>query len=193
MGWCKIIEEQRWPQKLAFVDVDTLVVRRIDKYFENFRLDIIYTYKTNEDENLKWPINSGVILVNNGRLALEFFEEWKCNTFLILNSAEGVRLRQRHYWGGEDQAAMGYFIGTDVKKYSETICTHGILFKGVPCEELNETRCVPITRKTHIIHYKGKWRPVLAGKGWNKKWRPQNKCQDLFNLWNNTLERWEGR
>ncbi len=192
-GWYKIISEQRWPEHLAFVDVDTLIVNPIDHYFDT-NADVIFTYKTNEDENLKWPINSGVILANNDdEQALEFLKEWSDDTFLVINAEENIRLKQRHSWGGEDQAAMGYFIGNDTKKYSGTIVTHNILFQGVPCEELNECRCVPITNKTHIIHYKGKWRPVLAGKGWDPKWRPQEKCQEMFNLWHDTLESWEQR
>ncbi len=193
-GWYKIIKEQRWPKNLAFIDVDTLVIKTIDHYFENSFADVLYTYKTNEDENLKWPINSGVILAKNGSLALKFFGAWKDRTFNILNGTENERLRHRHFWGGEDQAAMSGFLQTrDKELFSKIIVSDGILLQGVPCEELNECRCVPITVKTHIIHYKGKWRPVLAGQGWDPKWRPQNKCLAMFGLWNDTLESWEQR
>ena len=190
-GWCKIIEEQRWPEYLAFLDVDTLIVKRIDGYFKDLRPDIVYTYKTNEDENLRWPINSGVILVNNSNFILKFFKEWKNRTFNVLHLPENERLRHCHFWGGEDQAAMSGFLRTrDRELYSKTICYNGILLQGIPCEELNETRCVPITGKTHIIHYKGRWRPVLKGEGFTQH-RPKEKCQVMFNLWKNTLKKWD--
>jgi len=188
VGWCKIIEEQRWPENLVFLDADTLVVKKVDEYFK--RADIGYTYKTHEDENLKWPINSGVVLAKNNDISLKFFKDWRDKTLEILKSSHKKRIRLRHNWGGEDQASMGNILKTrDRKQYAEIIANGNILFQGYPCEELNETRCTPITDKTHIIHYKGRWRFVISNRKYSQ-WRPIEKCQGMYELWAQTLQRW---
>lgn len=188
-GWRKIIEEQPWPDNFVFLDIDTLVIQKVDSYFDS-NVDIIYTYKTNADENLRWPINSGVVLARNGLFARKFFRNWNNKTLEILNASPYNNELQRKIWGGEDQAAMAYCLGKI--NYDNVIVNNGILFKGIPCDELNETRCVPISEKTHIIHYKGKWRPVLAQKKFTGS-RPKEKCKVMFNLWMDKLKKWNER
>lgn len=196
VGWCKIMEEQRWPEHLVFLDIDTLVVKKVDKYFDKYftHADVGYTYKTYVDENLKWPINSGVVLVANNANSLRFFRRWRDKTIEILSDGYQVpakrRCHLRSLWGGEDQASMGSFLNTrDRKKYGELIVSENILFQGFPCEELNECRCVPIEDKTHIIHYKGKWRYVIPDGTWSQH-RPKEKCLRMYELWTGTLKNW---
>lgn len=188
-GWRKIIEEQTWPENFVFLDVDTFVIRKVNKYFKS-NADIIFTYKTNKDENLEWPINSGVVLTRNGLFARKFFANWNNKTLEILNASPYNNELQRKIWGGEDQAAMAHCIGRKV--FNNSIVNNGILFKGISCEELNEARCTPITEKTHIIHYKGKWRPVLIQKKFTGS-RPKVKCQVMYDLWMDALKKWEER
>lgn len=191
VGWCKIMEEQRWPENLVFLDIDTLIVKKVDKYFN--RVDIIFTYKTYVDENLRWPINSGVVLVKNSAASLKFFKNWRDKTLEILKSDSRQRTRLRSLWGGEDQASIGTILRTrDKEQYSQLVISDNVLFQGFPCEELNETRCVPITGKTHIIHYKGKWRFVISS-GKYSQWRPKEKCLQMYKLWTQTLEKWNKR
>jgi len=195
VGWCKIIEEQRWPEYLVFLDVDTLVVKKVDKYFDKYFgcKDIGFTFKTHEDENLNWPINSGVILVRNNDCSLKFFRCWRDRTLEILRGNKKQRSNFTRLWGGEDQAALGDILGTrNRKSYSEGVVSNCILFQGFPCEELNETRCVPITEKTHIIHYKGWWHQVLVSGEFSSA-RPQKKCAEMYKFWKQTLEEWNKR
>lgn len=189
--WCKILEEQTWLENVVFLDVDTLLVQKIDSYFSSCPNDIFYTFKTHEDENLNWPLNTGVILVKNSPVTLNFFRCWRDGTIALTSSSEKEKQKARNLWGGEDQAIFGRLLRTrDRKKFSELIVADGALLQGVPCEELNETRCVPIVGSTHIIHYKGRWRSVLAGEGFSE-WRSKEKCLIMYDLWMEKLREWK--
>lgn len=188
--WHKILTEQSLTDKVVFLDADTLILKKIDKYFDD-QIDVLYTYKTHENENLSWPLNTGVILLKNSFKAIEFFRIWKELTGKLLASSEKLKQQKRNSWGGEDQACLGEMLkNSDFSGFSKKIVYNGIIFQGVPCEELNETRCVPISEKTHIIHYKGRWRHVLKNKEFTD-WRPKEKCKVMYDLWFKNLSDWK--
>jgi len=58
------------------------------------------------------------------------------------------------------------------------------LFKGVNCIELNEIRCTSITNKTHIIHYKAGWHPILFKRSAFTVNRPKDLCLEMFSYYN---------
>jgi hypothetical protein len=167
--WCDVINRDIGNDPILFIDCDTIMVKPIDEYWD-LDFDIGYTKKTFEDENLKWPINTGVILVKNVEKGKKFFEFWKNETNKILADGK-LKYKASVGWGAADQAALG----ENIDKFED------IKFKAFRCCELNETRCVPIGEDLHIIHYKGLWHKVFSKETWSEA-RPKNKCEEMYNL-----------
>lgn len=166
--WASVFFDLRCSE-MAFVDCDALVVRPVDKFFAR-QFDVAYTYKTDADENLRWPINGGVILCRGTAAAATFWREYdrRVLDYLRDDAAADAAIKA---CGAIDQAAM-----------QETIATRrDIAFRGFTCADLNECRCVK-PGKAHIIHYKGSWHGVLRTGRYNES-RPDNKCRELYELW----------
>lgn len=187
--WSDVLAENPQIDNAVCLDTDMLVIKPVEDLFER-DFDISFCYKTDESENLNWPINGGLVLVKNSEQAIKFLKEWKDKTFAFKDVDEKTRKRKTRIWGGDDQITLGEMLGTrDKKQYGKPIMYKGTKLLGTPCEYVNEMRCVPISEKTHIIHYKGRWRPVLATNEFTQ-YRPREKCLHLFKLWKSTLERW---
>jgi hypothetical protein len=166
---------------LCFIDCDTLIVRPIDKFLTD-DFDLIFTWK---DE--PFPLNTGVVIVRDGRTGEAFFNEWAARTERIvadpaaLSFACGVS-------GGADQHSFRELMGfTNYDgRFRRKVAGRDFVFKGVPCQFLNETNSVPITEDTHIIHYKGGWQPIiLRGQDFSES-RPEHQGREMYDLWMNT-------
>ncbi len=160
---------------IAMLDCDALPFRPLGPVMEG-EWDVVFTWK---DE--PFPINTGVMLFRSGRIARVVLGEMASRVERIiarqdlLNTALGSS-------GAADQHALREMIGwvhydRDIVR---TIDGHEIVFRGVPCRELNETNCRPITDDLRIIHYKTGWHPILLeGKPWTAN-RPQDRCREMY-------------
>lgn len=72
-------------EKQVFIDADMVLLKKIDHFFDD-SFDIGYTYKTEKDEVLWKPLNTGVILINNTEKAREFMTFWTEETNKMLDS-----------------------------------------------------------------------------------------------------------
>lgn len=166
-------------KRQVFVDCDMLVYQKVDKFFTD-DFDIAYTYKTEEEEVIKKPINSGVVLVNNSKLAREFFMKWRddTNKFIYTNP------QYVGEWGAWDQHVFGAFIGRRlIAEYSDVINCGGVRLKGYPCKNLNVITCAETNKDMYIIHYKGMWRNVLTAGVWKNSGKDELSCTPMYRLW----------
>jgi len=164
-----------------FLDVDTIVLRNPERFFAA-DFDIGFTYKDTEVQGFHWPLNSGVVLAKLNSRARGFLGIWRDRTDeLIADSGKAAALRK--LWGGEDQSSLGSMLGTRLREdYAAGLNVCGARLQGFRCSYLNEVSCAPITDALHIIHYKGKWRDVLAKRQWRPS-RPKEKCLEMYELW----------
>jgi hypothetical protein len=143
---------------LCFLDVDTLVIKRIQHFFDK-DFDIAFTYK---DE--QFSLNTGVMLCKGNKYP-HFFKLWENETLKIINNPELFEKANspEYPYGASDQMSLFEMLQykSDQRDYIFAIDGQNILFKGIPCEVLNETNSREIADTTHIIHYKGGWQPIL--------------------------------
>ena len=166
-----------------------MVLQPIDKFFDD-DYDVGYTYKSEEDEGIKWLLNTGIILVNNRHKALDYFLRWKEQTIRILADKK-LNDAAVKGWGAADQGALGIDLGIKKSDDCDKIIKVGeTLFKGFTCKELNETRCVTITGNLHVIHYKGSWHNVLLNSAYRGS-RSKEKCEVMFDLWQDYLKKFD--
>ena len=159
---------QNYPHRyLCFLDVDTLVIKNIQHFFDQ-DFDIAYTYKRDQ-----FPLNTGVMLCKGEKYPI-FFKLWEKMTIKIINNSElfGKANSPQHPYGGSDQMSLFEMLQykSGQRNYNLMIDDQNIIFKGIPCEVLNETSSREITETTHIIHYKGGWQPILLeGRNFTKR------------------------
>jgi hypothetical protein len=172
------------------LDVDTLVVQNMAPIFDR-DFDIMLTYKTDEDEGLKWPINTGVVAYK-GNVSV-FVREWQRRTINIIDNPSLLESAVLS-WGAADQAALGTMVRC---KHGQTTfdnrTVEGFDVAGIPCSVMNETRCVPASNKeAMILHYKGSWHKVFQNDSFRHD-RPQSKCYYMYSLWKSMLRRFDER
>lgn len=164
---------------IALLDCDTLVVRPFhDQLGPSW--DVVYTWK---DE--VFPINTGVMMVREGRLGVTLFTEMLARVERMVRDASQLAVATGAS-GAADQHALREIVGfcNYEKDVVRTVAGRELVFRGVPCRRLNETNCRPITDDLAIVHYKTGWHPILfEGKGWTTN-RPQERCRPMFDLWN---------
>ncbi|MBL7131191.1 MAG: hypothetical protein ISS45_07305 [Candidatus Omnitrophica bacterium] len=169
---------------ICFLDVDTLVIKNIGHFFEK-DFDIVFTYKDDQ-----FPLNTGVMLCKSDKYPL-FFQRWEEDTFKIITSPDlNKKANSPEYpYGGADQMSFYEMLRYNSNQTEYFISTNGqkLLLKGLPCEILNETGSKPITKSTHIIHYKGGWQPILIdGKNFSKI-RNKNESWEMYILYLKTF------
>ena len=62
-----------------------------------------------------------------------------------------------------------------------------VRLRGVPCAVLNETNSCPITERTHIVHYKGGWQPILLDGRRFTKHRRREACEEMYGVYLSTF------
>jgi len=147
---------------LCLLDSDTLVLKDIAKFFEK-DFDVLFTEKHKEII----PLNTGVMLIKNSEKVLLFFRFWRQKTSDILedkDEREKANNTKDYPYGGADQMSLYQILEykRNINRYIKSIQNEKLTFQAMPCYILNETRSCPITKDTHIIHYKAGWRPILA-------------------------------
>jgi hypothetical protein len=185
---------------VVLMDADMLVLRDICPFFEE-QFDIGYTYfdnhvtdfgdvsTTKSGKHIR--LNTGIILIKNIQKARPFFEQWTNTT---VNLLKANRLDLIEEWGAADQAALAHILKTD--DHSKPVFLNNIILKGFPCRFLNEAECVPVTDNSYVIHYKGRWRPILPDGNFNrlsdeqKKTRNKKICYEQYLIWKEFYNRW---
>ena len=176
---------------LVILNSDMLFLRKIDKFLpEDNDFDIAFTYKTEKDEALKWPINCGLMIIDNSVRVRKFFNYWQEVTDDIL--INGLALGDE-YWGGIQQASFGRIIQErNNQSYREGFTRHDCKLAGIPCKYLNETRRTQNLSDSYVLHYKSLWRHCLPQCEYSEYVTPQN-ASTMMELWQGHLERWNAR
>jgi hypothetical protein len=177
----KAIAESQPGKTICFLDCDTLVVRPIRRFLDE-PYDVAFTWK---DE--VFPLNTGVLVARTNPRTERFFEEWAARTERIVSNREQLALALQRSGGGDQQAFREIvgFLNYDGTRTCR-VAGQDLTVRGFPCEMLNETRSVPITEKTHIIHYKGGWHPVLLeGEPFTAQ-RSEGDSAEMYRFWLST-------
>ncbi|MEX2218274.1 MAG: methyltransferase domain-containing protein [Phycisphaerales bacterium] len=168
---------------VALLDCDTLLVRRLDEFFEGAGgWDIIYTWK---DE--LFPINTGVMLASTGAAGAALFGAMAARVERLIRDPDLLRVALGSS-GAADQHALREIVGfcSYDKHTVRTVAGRELVFRGVPCKWLNETNCRPMSGDLCIVHYKTGWHPILLeGKDWTVN-RPRERCREMFEHWERT-------
>lgn len=170
--------EEHDGQPIVFLDCDLLVLHPLDRFLPR-DVDVVFTWKDDI-----FPLNAGVILIRSGEAGRAFLDEWRDKTeALVTDTARLARVRRAS--GGGSQHTFREIAGwvNYDRVFTRSIRGHEVIFQGVPCAELNETRCVPLTADTHIVHYKSGWHSFLLGKTGYTRTRPEAKCAEMYALW----------
>lgn len=188
--WKEILEDNKDLKNVVLIDADTMVVRRIGKFFLN-DFDVGFCYKERDDENVQWPINGGIMLVKNSELVRNFLSEWAKLTIKTQQAGELSKNNGYTMWGGGDQVSLGFILGTrDTSTYKKGLIVSNLKFKGFPMKYLNESRGINPTHKTNILHYKGKSWSNLLRTGVFSKRRPSETCKTMYILNKSVLNKW---
>lgn len=164
---------------LCLIDCDTVVNRRFDHHLATNgepEWDVIFTWK---DE--AFPINTGVMLTRDAATGAALFEELALRAERIVRD-EAALHQACSVSGAADQHALRELIGfvNYDRTILRTVAGREMIFKGVPCRQLNETNCRPITEDLCITHYKTGWHPILLEGGPFTKNRSEERCREMF-------------
>jgi hypothetical protein len=164
----------------CLLDSDVLVLRDFSHFFGE-ATDIVFTDKLG-----LFPLNTGVMLVNNSARVRIFMEDWLKKTLEIIRSPEqlAVATSINYPYGGADQMAFHLMLHYQPGQYEYSFLTDEgeVVLQSVPCELLNETRSTPLTKHHHIIHYKGGWRNIiLRGDSFTRN-RPKADSIEMYCL-----------
>lgn len=180
--WEYAVHNQIENELIILVDVDTLVVQKLELDFQASD-DILFTTK---DE--KYPVNTGVIAAKVSNKVKKIFTEWRTQTQAI--SMDALLSKEAnsnlHPYGAADQ--MSFFrlmsYNKEQKIYNLTRDEESIRFRSIPCAIFNETNSLPITRDVQIIHYKAGWQRVLIdGFVFNENNRPRRDSMEMYRLY----------
>lgn len=182
-AWCQAAEDEANEPRLCLADVDTLILKNIDAFFEKDEADVIYTHKPQQ----RTALNTGVLLSHGRPAATAFFREWRDQTLRICRTPE-LYAQANDYslgYGASDQMALWQMLNyqRDQAGYEISLGGQSVRFRGEPCTVLNETDSVPVTDEKHILHYKAGWQPILLqGRPFTKN-RPRDKSWPMFTLY----------
>ncbi len=171
---------EMYPEEfICLLDCDTLLRRSLID-FENKEFDVFFTWK---DE--KYPLNTGVILLKNKKETKLFMKQWELRTKEIIRNPKLYKNAINGKFGTADQHSLAEILGTqDYKKpININFGDKQIIFKGVECRYLNETKCKPIKKETYVIHYKSSWHSILFKNQPFSIKRPEKQCREMFNYW----------
>lgn len=189
--------------RMVLMDADMALIKDVRHFFDD-DFDLGYTYfddhmtafgdvsKTKSGKHVR--LNTGIILVKDSRKANTFFKKWSRVTNDILKSKRNDLMEE---WGAADQAALALLLETD--DHSGVVDKDGVKLKGFLCKHLNECECRPVTEETHVIHYKGRWRPILPDGTFDRLTEEQREtrnkeiCYEQYLIWRGYYDRWSLR
>jgi hypothetical protein len=163
------------PSALCFLDCDTLLVSTIDQFLQP-GWDVTFTWK---DE--LFPINTGVLLARNAEIAGILLSDLAQRVEYIVRDPGRLQTALGSS-GAADQHALREIIGfcNYDREIVRTLAGRELVFRGVPCRQLNETNCRPMTPDLAIVHYKTGWHPILLDGAPFTRNRPADRCQQMF-------------
>jgi len=165
---------------VCFLDCDTVIYKNIDEFITD-DYDFLYTWK---DET--FPLNVGVVIINNSDKILAFAQRWLEITEEIVHDGKRIDKGNKSF-GAADQAALAELMdkqsydGITIKNYD----FGEIRLKGVPCELLNQTNNRRMECGSYIFHYKTGWHPILLKHADFTVNRPREDCFHMYKYWEN--------
>lgn len=173
-------------EDFCLLDVDTLVCKSLAPFFAEADFDVLFTWKESG-----FVLNTGVLLCRMNAATRAFFPHWREETLAILRDpARFRRANDPHEpFGAADQMALHEMLGYRAAqtRYAIDIGGERVRFRGEPCEMLNETRSCPITERTHIIHFKGGWQPILLDGRRFSRHRSRADCWEMYRYYLDTF------
>ncbi|MBN2289124.1 MAG: hypothetical protein JXQ83_07310 [Candidatus Glassbacteria bacterium] len=175
--WCKGVEMFPHAQ-LRLMDSDTVVVKNFNDLVKG-EYDILYTYKKE-----LYPLNTGVMVVNNSPRAIYFFHLWLKGIAECLANRKALQEAVRKN-GAVDQHVLAEWLGTPLPEAPKEVDIRGrkLTFKPAPCSELNETRSRSIGPEVRVIHYKGGWQPILVENKDFSQYRSRDLSLEMYRYW----------
>jgi hypothetical protein len=170
------------------VDCDMLIRR---DPFELFREGDGILFTTRDGV---WPINGGIIGIRDPHqpAVSQFFRRWAERIAEIARDPAlvAVARSEKHPYGHVDQMAFAQTIGYERHKteFRLTECAD-LSARAIDGYILNETRSVPISPETRILHYKGGWHPILLDGHTFTRNRPMRAGWEMFTLYCDVLSR----
>lgn len=167
---------------VCLIDSDVIMRKNIISYFREMEADVLFT-----DKPEQFPLNTGVMLFHNGPAAKAFMRMWHTHTLALIDDEQAlhIAISDKHPYGAADQMSLHLMLTYSPPRKQYEISANGLIVRlsALPCEELNETRSISITDKTHIIHYKGGWRDILLyGRNFTRN-RPRKQSRDMYQLY----------
>ena len=156
----KIVHDARDGELVCLIDTDTMVLRdlaAIETYGASADFDLAYTQPA---AGAKYRINSGVLFVRISDSVRDFFDRWFLTVQQMLLD-EPFHNRWRDFYGGINQAALGYLLESGV---AGTTCGAaggtGIKTLTLACDEWT---CEPSSydrfgEHTRVVHVMGNLR-----------------------------------
>lgn len=174
-------------QPVCFLDCDAVLVKPVDHLFDD-SWDVLFTWK---DE--LYPINTGVMMARRGELAAHVFAAMLPRIERMIRSKHELHVGVGSS-GAADQHALRELIGfcNYDRTFERTVSLDGmdrrIRFRGVACEQFNQTNCRPMQPDLHVIHYKTGWHPILLEDAAFTAHRPEAQCAQMFRYWRDLEE-----
>jgi len=163
---------------ICFLDTDIIVLKNISKYLDR-SADFIYTWKKET-----FPINAGVIIVRTSEKVSKFLELWSQKSDEILHNKEQFEEARNKNGGANQHSLVTILKKINIFEGGKVDFEFGTLkFKGIPCKELNQTNSVPINSGSHILHYKGGWRPIILENAGYTTNRSKETSHEMKEYW----------
>ena len=134
---------------VLFMDLDTILLKNIDKYLRKLHkdsIDVIFSWRR---FNSQW-VNTGILIVKKNKKTVDLFDEYEKNMLKDIKSNHN------------DQYTFINFLNKNIplkdksREYQVSIESSGISFLGVCSDYLNnQESIVPWFKDTHIQHLKG--------------------------------------
>lgn len=184
--WLEALDRAPANETLLLIDCDTIVRRPLDEYLPD-EFDLIVTHKPEPAR-----INTGVVAVRASPRAAAFFRLWRDETQHIAASRERFDEAMKES-GALDQHSLLSLLGaldrsTPLDGRRDLAFAFGpIVVVGLACAVLNQTNSVPLASEARILHYKGRWHPVLLrGKHFTHR-RTYRASHEMYDLWLRSL------
>ncbi len=191
LAWSRAADEHAHEARLCFADADTLVLRGIGHFFDDFDADVIFTHNPTRENRDKAPVNTGVILARGGAAASAFFRHWKAETLHILETPELFAQANDHAlpFASPDQMAMHRILGYETPRthYEIEVENQSVRIDAAACQQLNEMNSRPLADDIHIIHFKGGWQHILLDGRPFSRWRPRRLSWQMFIVFLNSF------